>query len=118
MVLAAKIDDALKAQGIGKKQFADMMGQKPSVITKWLSGGHNFTVDTLTDIQRVLDVRLLALDEAMPQQQMYRYVAISSVQIIENKWCIDAGQSYSLPNIPVESAKTTPQHFQRELKLA
>ncbi|MBK9336732.1 MAG: helix-turn-helix transcriptional regulator [Lewinellaceae bacterium] len=48
MLLSVKIQDAMTAKGIGKKQLAEMMGQSPSVITKWLSGGHNFTVDTLT----------------------------------------------------------------------
>jgi hypothetical protein len=42
MLLAAQIEDAMLAKGIGKKQFADILGKKPSVITKWLSGTHNF----------------------------------------------------------------------------
>jgi antitoxin component HigA of HigAB toxin-antitoxin module len=62
MMLAAKIDDSLKAKGLSQKQFAEMMGKKPSVIRQWLSGGCNFRVDTLTDIQRVLEIRLLDLD--------------------------------------------------------
>lgn len=60
MMLAAKIQDAMIVSGIGKKQFADLLGKRPSVITKWLSGSHNFTVDTLTDIQRVLGVCFFA----------------------------------------------------------
>lgn len=72
MMLAVKIQDALTAKGIGKKQFADMMAQSPSVITKWLSGGQNFTVDTLTDIQRVLGVQLLAFEEKPARQVAYK----------------------------------------------
>ncbi len=72
MILAAKIFDAMEAKGLGKKQFAELMGQSPSVITKWLSGGHNFTVDTLTDIQRALNVQLLALEEKPVPQTMYQ----------------------------------------------
>jgi len=75
MILAAKIFDAMVAKGLGKKQFAERMGQRPSVITKWLSGGHNFTVDTLSDIQRVLDVQLLALEEKPAPQTMYQVSA-------------------------------------------
>ena len=75
MILAAKIFDAMVAKGLGKKQFAELMGQRPSVITKWLSGGHNFTVDTLSDIQRVLDVQLLALEEKPAPQTMYQVSA-------------------------------------------
>lgn len=34
----------------------------PSLVSKWLSGTHNFTIDTLTDIQRVLGIRLLDVE--------------------------------------------------------
>jgi hypothetical protein len=67
MILAAKIFDAMVAKGLGKKQFAELMGQRPSVITKWLSGGH-----TLTDIQRGLNIQLLALEEKPIAQIRYQ----------------------------------------------
>ncbi|MDD2636318.1 MAG: helix-turn-helix transcriptional regulator [Bacteroidales bacterium] len=62
MLLAARIDDAMKSKGLNKSQFAELMGKKNSVITKWLSGTHNFTADTLFDISRVLDVNLIILE--------------------------------------------------------
>ncbi len=34
-------------RGLSKKQFADALGRRPSEITKWLSGQHNFTIATL-----------------------------------------------------------------------
>jgi ribosome-binding protein aMBF1 (putative translation factor) len=61
MRIACVIDDAIKAKGLGKKQFADKVGRKPSEITKWLSGTHNFTIETISDIERVLGVRILNL---------------------------------------------------------
>lgn len=61
MRIACIIDDAMKAKGVGKKQFADKVGRKPSEITKWLSGTHNFTIETLSDIERVLRVKILNL---------------------------------------------------------
>ena len=62
MLLAAQIEDAMVAKGIGKKQFADMLGKKPSVITKWLSGTHNFEINTLTQIANALNIKLFAFD--------------------------------------------------------
>lgn len=60
MLIAAKIDDAIKARGWKKKDFMNAVGQRnQSVISKWLSGTHNFTTDTLTDIEGVLNVNLL-----------------------------------------------------------
>jgi ribosome-binding protein aMBF1 (putative translation factor) len=61
MRIACIIDDAMKVKGLGKKQFADKVGRKPSEITKWLSGTHNFTIETLADIERVLEIRILNL---------------------------------------------------------
>jgi ribosome-binding protein aMBF1 (putative translation factor) len=61
MRIATIIDDAMRAKGLGKKQFADKVGRKPSEITKWLSGTHNFTIETIADIEQVLGVRILNL---------------------------------------------------------
>jgi ribosome-binding protein aMBF1 (putative translation factor) len=68
MRIAAIIDDAIKAKGWGKKQFAEKIGRKPSEITKWLSGTQNFTVDTLADIEQVLGIKLLNLTEKRKAQ--------------------------------------------------
>ena len=38
----------MKERGLTKKQFAQALGRRPSEITKWLSGQHNFTVATLS----------------------------------------------------------------------
>jgi transcriptional regulator with XRE-family HTH domain len=62
MLLAAQIEDAMLAKGIGKKQFADILGKKPSVITKWLSGTHNFEINRLTQIANALNIKLFAFD--------------------------------------------------------
>jgi transcriptional regulator with XRE-family HTH domain len=59
MILASKIANAIKAKGLKKSEFAEILGKQPSEISKWLSGTHNFTIDTLMDIERVLSVQLL-----------------------------------------------------------
>jgi len=63
MLLAARIDDARKARNLSKKQLAQAMGKQPSEITKWLSGTHNFTIDTLFDLERVLKTTLIQVKE-------------------------------------------------------
>lgn len=63
MLLAIKIDDARKAKGWSKQVFANEMGQQPSVVSKWLSGTHNFTADTLWDIEEKLGVEFISLKE-------------------------------------------------------
>ena len=58
MLLAARIDEAIKAKGWKKNQFASKIGKTPSEISKWLSGTHNFTADTLFRIEFILDIQL------------------------------------------------------------
>lgn len=82
MLLAAKIDDAIKAKRWSKKEFAVNMGKSPSEISKWLSGTHNFTSDTLFDIARVLGTSLIDLDgqklQPKPVQSIQFQIIISS----------------------------------------
>lgn len=45
--IATEISILMQERRLSKKQFADALGKKPSEITKWLSGQHNFTIRTL-----------------------------------------------------------------------
>ena len=63
MLLAAKIADTMKNKGWKNKDLLKAVGKdNPSIITKWLSGTHNFTIDTLIELQHVLNIKLLAVD--------------------------------------------------------
>ncbi len=73
MLLAARIDDAIKAKGWKRKDFAEALGKTPSEITKWLSGTHNFTSDTLFDIEHVLNIKLVRLDDR-PREVIKTYI--------------------------------------------
>lgn len=59
MGLAIKIAEALRSRGLTNQEFAFMMGKKPSEVTRWLSGTHNFTTETLWQMERVLKIQLL-----------------------------------------------------------
>jgi transcriptional regulator with XRE-family HTH domain len=83
MMMSARIEDGIIAKGWNKGDFAKKMGKNPSEVSKWLSGSHNFTLDTLTDIQRVLGIQLLCVEEEKPIIQEvvkveYRTVLVSS----------------------------------------
>jgi len=45
--ISNRLDSLMHERGLSKKQFADAIGKRPSEITRWLSGQHNFTVSTL-----------------------------------------------------------------------
>lgn len=59
MLLAAKIYDTLQVQKMTNRSFAERLNISPPLVTKWLSGQHNFTVDTLLKIERILGIELL-----------------------------------------------------------
>lgn len=44
-----------------KSEFALKVNKQPSEITKWLSGTHNFTIDTICEIAAALDVTFYEL---------------------------------------------------------
>ncbi len=48
--ISDRIDALMRERGLSKKQFADAIGRRPSEVTKWLSGQHNFTISTLSMI--------------------------------------------------------------------
>jgi transcriptional regulator with XRE-family HTH domain len=53
--LAEKIENRMRESGLTKMEFAKVMDVQPSIITRWLSGKHNFTVETIFDIERKLN---------------------------------------------------------------
>lgn len=59
MLIAKRISEGMQKQKIGKRELAINMKISPSVITKWLSGTHNFTIDTLIEIENELKIRLI-----------------------------------------------------------
>ncbi len=46
--ISNRLDLLMKEKGLSKKQVADALGKRPSEITRWLSGEHNFTISTLS----------------------------------------------------------------------
>lgn len=52
--IASRIDQVMKEKGINKKQLAELTHRRPSDVTRWLGGGHNFTCKTIALIQHAL----------------------------------------------------------------
>jgi len=82
MLLATKISDGIKAKGWKKIDFAKALSKRPSEITKWLSGTHNFNSDTLFDIEDVLDIELVATEKQEKEQVIFFNQFVSQGQII------------------------------------
>lgn len=59
--ISDNIEEYLKQRGMSQKDLAEKMNKRPSEISKWMRGTHNFTIYTLYDISKVLDVRVIDL---------------------------------------------------------
>jgi transcriptional regulator with XRE-family HTH domain len=89
MHLSILIDESIKRRGWSKSQFANEINQNPSVITKWLSGTHNFTIDTLTDIGLILKIDLLNIptlreEEIAVEEPKFIMVAVPTSHIFQS----------------------------------
>lgn len=63
MLLAARIDDAMRMKGWNEQQLMEELGiMSPSEISQWLSGMYNFTIDTLSELEVVLGVQFYNLN--------------------------------------------------------
>ena len=71
LIIAARIAHALEMQDLKKGKLAELLERNASEVSKWTSGSHNFTVDTLSDIEEVLNINLLNIslpaEKKMPE---------------------------------------------------
>lgn len=65
-VLAGRIAGIMDGKRMSNKELAARMKKSPSEISRWLSGTHNFTIDTLSEIAIALEVPVMAF--FMPSQ--------------------------------------------------
>lgn len=59
--IANRIDAIMKKKGISKKELAELTHRRPSDVTRWLGGGHNFTCKTIALIQQALGEPLIEI---------------------------------------------------------
>ena len=46
--ISNRINELMTKRGLSKQEFAQALGKRPSEVTKWLSGQHNFTIRTIS----------------------------------------------------------------------
>jgi transcriptional regulator with XRE-family HTH domain len=85
MLLAARIDDAIKARGWQKQDLAKALHKRPSEISKWLSGTHNFTTETLWEIEKILGTDFINLQEQDAEETITRFKPAMFLQQVAEK---------------------------------
>lgn len=64
--LVVRINQLLRENDISKKELAEKMNKKPSEISKWLSGEHNFTLRSLAKLSSELGEPLMEVPKRKP----------------------------------------------------
>ena len=59
--IADKLDAKLRQMGVSQKEFARRVGTSEAAVSKWLGGGHNFTLSTLAKISSVLGEPIISI---------------------------------------------------------
>ena len=62
--IAKTIKQVLLKRKLMKKDLAEKMKVQNSIVTKWVSGNHNFTLQTIEKIEQALNCKLMDTSEA------------------------------------------------------
>lgn len=57
--IATRIDDVLKRKGMTQRELAHRLGKRESEVSKWLTGRHNFTTNTIARISLALGTNII-----------------------------------------------------------
>jgi ribosome-binding protein aMBF1 (putative translation factor) len=58
-LIVDKIHAILEQRGLRQKDLARMLDKRESEISKWMRGTHNFTIETISQIEKVLGEPIL-----------------------------------------------------------
>ena len=58
-LIVDRIHTVLEQRGLRQKDLASMLDKKESEISKWMRGTHNFTIETISQIEKVLGAPIL-----------------------------------------------------------
>ena len=57
--IAERISEVLKSKNLTQKDFAQKLHKRESEISKWMTGRHNFTMQTIAKIETALGCKLI-----------------------------------------------------------
>ena len=58
-LIVDRIHTVLEQRGLRQKDLASMLDKKESEISKWMRGTHNFTIETISQIEQALGEPIL-----------------------------------------------------------
>jgi len=99
--LVVRINQLLKENNISKKELAEKMDKKPSEISKWLCGEHNFTLRSLAKLAAELGEPLLEVPKRRPHatfisgynRSVHTFVVYKKIEPVNNPKVIEWQQA-------------------------
>jgi len=80
LAIADRVSHILKEKNINRSTFAEMLGKKPSEITKWLSGTHNLTMKSVDKMEVILGVELIKVVQNIQPLPEKEYVYLGVIK--------------------------------------
>ncbi len=83
--IALKILSHIHAHGISQKDLAEKLNVSPQQVNKWVKGGENFTLETISRIENVLGIPLINVVDVHKNDERNNFASkIPDVKIKEN----------------------------------
>lgn len=78
-----RIIEILKSKKMDQKQLAAALGKHESEVSKWLTGTHNFTLKTISNIESVLENKIMTIgdnrNDVTEFQTLFKYNFLYSI---------------------------------------
>ncbi len=93
MDISSQIATYLNEKNMSQQDLAIALGKHKSEISKYLSGSHNFTIQTISKIEDVLDKKIIYVPKFLEEDIPMRSIAVAKVQIVAmeaSSWVVDS----------------------------
>jgi len=104
--LLVRINELLLEKGMTKKKLAEKLDKKPSEISKWLSGEHNFTLRSLAKLSAELGEALLEVPKKKTQTAFVEDGFICKIHSFVSYTKLETITADKVWQMPVESEQS------------
>jgi transcriptional regulator with XRE-family HTH domain len=81
--IALKILRHIRANGISQKDLAERLNVAPQQVNRWVKGGENFTLETISKIENALDIQLINIVDTPQNNETNNVVSLKKENVFE-----------------------------------